>query len=619
MTQRKLMDPMYVYADPKRRTTEAPVLVAIGGAAAATFGPALFGGAFATIGSLGVFTSFLVRAALGVALYALTPKNKPTSSSSGGYRVTASGSALDHQIIYGTTRCAGVRVYDASSGPSNSTLHRVLAFAGHEIDQFVSIYANDEVVTLDSSGNVVSPSRYNGRLRIYQALGSDDQEALPRMLSNAPSWTAAHRLRGIAYLYVEMDYSQDAYPNGVPEITALIRGKKVYDPRTGLTEWSDNAALCLMDYFRSDFGLGVADSKIDSVLFQSAANACDENVVDNGIVRKRYTCNGSFTTGSQPIDIIQSLITALAGIVWYAQGKWRAKAAKWTSPVLSIVQDDFRSGIQVSTRNSRRDNFNVVKGTYKGEQTNYQITDYPNVREEVFLEEDGGFEVETDFDLPYTDDPLDCQRIARIFLRRNREQLAFTTTLGLKAFQLQVGDNVTITNPRYGWVNKTFEVGSWSFTVTDQLDIVFPISLREVSPEIFDNSPGEIIIGNNTTLPSPFDDYPVGISISQALKQVNETVLPTVLVNVTSDSPFISEVEVEYKLSSSEDWIKVGKSILGSFEIVGVEDGFYDFRARAVSILGVRSQEWTTILNRYVSPFAEPPSDVLNFLSLIHI
>lgn len=615
MSQRKLIDPIYVYADPmKGAVHQPPVVIAIAGAAAATFGPALFGAAFATIGSLGVFTSFLVRAALGIALYALSPKPKPPTSSASGYRVTANGSALDHQIVYGAARCGGVRIYDASSGADNSRLHRVIAFTGHEIDSFNKIYANDEEITFDPvTGNVTSPARYNGYMRVFRALGTDDQEALPRMVEQAPQWTSEHRLRGIAYLYLEFDYNQDVFPNGVPEVTALVRGKKVYDPRTGLTAWTDNAALCIRDYLVSPYGLAVPSSKIDDVLFQVAANVCDEDVVDGAVTQKRYTCNGNYTTASAPIDVLQGLVTALGGIIWYAQGKWRTKAAKWTSPIKEITQDDFRSGIQIVTRNSRRDNFNVVKGTYRGDATNWQQSDYTSVSETVFVEQDGGTEVTSDLDLAFTNNNLACQRIARIALRRNREQMAFSTSLGLAAFGLQVGDNITITNPRYGWVSKTFELMSWSFTITDDFDIVFPVALRETSSAVFDSQPGEVIIGNDTQLPDPFNVPEVGISVFDDLKQINEAVIPVVYIDVTASSPFVDSVEVQYKLSSSSEWIRVGRGPVGRFEVIGVEDGFYDFRTRATTVLGIRAETWSEITNRYISPFAAPPSDVTNF------
>jgi len=45
-------------------------------------------------------TAFLVNAAVGLALYALSPKPKQPGANR-GYSVNSRGSALDHQIIYG--------------------------------------------------------------------------------------------------------------------------------------------------------------------------------------------------------------------------------------------------------------------------------------------------------------------------------------------------------------------------------------------------------------------------------------------------------------------------------------------------------------------------------------
>ncbi len=46
-----------------------------------------------------------------------------------------------------------------------------------------------------------------------------------------------------------LEYDADAFPNGVPEVTAVVKGKKVYDPRTSTTAWSDNPALFKRLYY----------------------------------------------------------------------------------------------------------------------------------------------------------------------------------------------------------------------------------------------------------------------------------------------------------------------------------------------------------------------------------
>ena len=116
------------------------------------------------LGALGIGTSslavlavtgFATQAALGYAIYALTPKPKLTGQGNRGYSVNNRGSNLDHQVIYGKMRVGGAIVFDGVTGASNKFLHRVITVAGHEIESFEEIYINDARVTqLDPDGNV---------------------------------------------------------------------------------------------------------------------------------------------------------------------------------------------------------------------------------------------------------------------------------------------------------------------------------------------------------------------------------------------------------------------------------------------------------------------------------
>jgi len=302
-------------------------------------------------------------------------------------------------------------------------------------------------------------------------LGTTTQTADANLISDTSSlsqgaWTSAHRLQGIAYLYIRFDYDADAFPNGVPVVSAVIKGKKVFDTRTSTTAWSDNPALCLRDYLTSSYGLNQLSSRVDDTLVSTAADVCDETIDGE----KRYTCNGSFVTGLAPSQIISDLLTSMGGLFWYSQGKWRMKAAKYTTPVITLDEGDLRSGISLSTRHSRRNNFNTVKGTFRGPETDLQFTDYPSVSSPTFVSADNGIVNTLDFPLAFTTSSKTAQRVANIALRRNREQLTFSASFGLKAFQVQVGDFVYINNTRFGWTNKVFEVTNWTFGLTESLE-----------------------------------------------------------------------------------------------------------------------------------------------------
>ena len=555
------------------------------------------------IGAVGAATIALGAAALR----ALTPK--PPSFGNRGYQTTAIGTALDHQIIYGKVRVGGARIYDEATGENNKYLHRIVAVAGHEIQSFDEIYINDELATLDGSGNVTSPSKYNGKVRIKLHLGSPDQTADTFLVDESAHWTTEHRLRGIAYMYVRLAFDADVFPNGIPEITATISGKKVYDPRTSTTAWSDNPALCLRDYLTSSYGIAEETANIDDVLVGIAASVCDQTNTDAGTTR--YTCNGAFTTASTPYDMINGILTSMDGSLWYAQGSWRMKPAYWTAPVLDLNEDDLRSSVSVSTRHSRRNNFNTVKGTFRGEESNWQTTDYPQVTSADFVAADGGQESVADVDLPFTDNSIEARRIARISLERNRQQLTVSASFGLKTLQVQVGDNIRLTNSRFGWDNKEFEVIAWDFGLTDGLDLQTQMTLRETAESVYDEvDDGVVYERDNTTLLSPFSVPSVGLSVLAEAQVSNQKVSNIAVATVTSSRPEgIDYVEVEYKLSTESTYSSFGQGPLGEFKVRDLQVADYDFRARAINTFGIKG-EFEYLLNVEINAFIGDPSDV---------
>ena len=636
-----------------------------------------------------VAASFLVSTAMGAALNALSPKPNLSNITRGYSLAGESGAALDHQIIYGETRVGGVRVYDASTGENNAVLHRILAFAGHEIESYEEIYLNDEVVTLSAAykyevtyvtsrytrdgpeqttrtetfggifgssvfnlgtpvdkpvgpityedfvelggelqgswvsgeitsktevnqGRVRTPSRYKGKVTIKRYYGTKTQTADADLIEETASlssskgkWTSDHRLQGIAYLYIRFEYDEEAFPNGLPSVSATIRGKKVFDPRTSTTAWSDNPALCLRDYLTSDYGLNQPETRVDDSLVITAADICDE-VVNS---ENRYTCNGAFTTGFEPNQVVSDMLTSMGGLFWYSQGKWRMKAAKYTTPTVSLDENDLRSGISLSTRHSRRNNFNTVKGKFRGPASDWQEADYPTVSEDEFVEADNGIVNTLDLSLPFTTTSKTAQRLANITLRRNREQLTFSASFGLKAFQVGPGDFVYINNTRFGWVDKPFEVTDWTFGLTEGLDLQVQMTLREISSAVFNLRDPDIFESNNTTLPDPSVVTDVGIDVSGELRVVNEQVLGVMLIDLTYDASNVDYVQVQYKSSDSDDWKNLGRVDSGRAEVSGVKDGTYDVRARAVNLLGFRGL-WSYVFDRDLEIFAAPPADV---------
>lgn len=114
-------------------------------------------------------------------------------------------------------------------------------------------------------------------LLIKKYLGADPQTADADLIDSVDRLDSNFRGNGMTYLYVRFKYSADLFPNGIPNISAEVYGKQLYDPRDAGTRWSDNPALVLRDYLtNSAYGRRVASSAVDDTNFGEVADLCEE-------------------------------------------------------------------------------------------------------------------------------------------------------------------------------------------------------------------------------------------------------------------------------------------------------------------------------------------------------
>lgn len=584
--------------------------------------------AVATAFAPGAFTfaAFATRAATYAALNAgaQTLSPKPKVPEFGGFNVEAQGRTqmikqptASRRAVYGKVRVSGVLAHVESTN-DDEFLHLVLMLASHEVEAIDTIYLNDEALTL-SGNSVTAPSKYSGKVEVYKQLGSDTQAANSTLVSRSGAgWSSNHRLQGIAYLYVRLEFDADAFPQGIPNISALVRGKKVYDPRTSTTAYSDNAALCIRDYLLDDtYGLGASTSEIDDTAITTAANICDESVaLSGGGTENKYTLNGTVNTENAPSQIIEEMLASCGGVLTYTNGKFKLKAAKYVSPTVTLDETHLRGAVSLQTKRSRRDNYNAVKGIFTPETTNYIAADYPAYISSTFKAEDNNETIFLDYDQPYTTSSATAQRLAKIALFRNRQQLVMNYPVNLNGFQLDVGDTVQITNEKFGFSSKVFEVAEWALVLeasNDNIALGVDLVLRELNSDVYNwNADEAAFQQDNTTLPNPFNVPTPTLTLSDTVQTFNQKVVSVLIADVSSTSPYAANFEVQAKKSTDSTYISLGVSSSTRFELVDVQDGaIYDVRARAISQLGVRSAYATgqhTIVGK-----AAAPADVTNF------
>ncbi len=432
---------------------------------------------------------------------------------------------------------------------------------------------------------------------IKQHLGTDNQQADADLVSAVPQWTTAHTLSGISYLYLQLKYDADAFPSGIPNISAELKGKKLYDVRDTSTAFSKNPALALYDYLTDTrFGLGVPTNQIDEASFVTVANICDENIsLSAGGTEKRYESNGVIYSNSQPMDVIDELIGSMLGILSYSNGQFVLAGGKFISPSITLTENDLRGGITLNTKQSRRNLFNTVKGVFTSPESNWQPSDYPMVTSSTFVTEDSNETIFADIDLPLTTSSTMAQRIAKVVLFKNRQQMTIQLSLKLTAFKLQVGDTVNFTYDRFGFNSKVFQVVEWTF-VSGPSDLGVDVILQETSSSVFDWSAEEsVFISDNTNLPTATTTLTPSIQLNDIMRAYSGVVSTILLIKVTSGFGTTNEVEVEYRNTATDtEFTSLGRAkTVGSsmlFELKDAEDGMtYEVRARAINAFNVAS------------------------------
>tara|TARA_R110000868_G_scaffold223318_2_gene475197 strand:- start:3926 stop:6880 length:2955 start_codon:yes stop_codon:yes gene_type:complete len=623
---------------------------------------------FSTVGAVlfSAGATIAISAVTSWAVSALTPK--PASGvGTQGILTNARNPAAPHEYVYGEVRKGGVITYLESTGENNKFLHQIIVLAGHEVEEIGDIYINDEVVALNG-GNFVTSAPWNSKIRIQKFDGTQTT-APASLLAESNQINANFIGRGLAYIYIRLEYDQDVFVNGIPLFTAKVKSKKVFDPRTSTTAYSANAALCIRDYLVTDYGMADVGSTNDT-LFSAAANVCDEELrltssttAGNFVVGKlyeiitigttdftaigasantvgvffvatgagtgtgvaynaerRYEMNGVISAALAPGNILQSAMTSCAGTLFWGQGKWQLRPGYYTAPTKTFTLDDLRGPISLSTRTSRRDNYNIVRGKFNDAAQRYITSDYPELRGDAFIIEDNNLQNALDLELPLTTSAAMAQRLAKLTLFRGREQMSFSADFSMAAFDVQVGDIIALTNPRYGWTDKEFEVLGWRFAADgDAGDLRVNLSLRETSEAAFDwDAEEEAIISNNTNLPNAFRAIPFGLNITSEVRVVNEHLTNVIFAEVTSSESFnIDRVEVQFRKTGEEGWKVAGVGQIGTFEILDTEGSTYDIRARTYSVLGVRS-EFETRTNFVVSGLADPPANVTGLTAEIN-
>lgn len=345
------------------------------------------------------------------------------------------------------------------------------------------------------------------RIRSYKGAAGQDLST-DLIALGVPDITTADKFEGIACLLVTLEFSTDAFPQGVPGMSATVRGAKVLDPRSSTTAWSENPALCAYDWALYPYGGNAATTEIQTSTVISAANACDvshtfHTDTHGDVPMALYTCGIVAATKSDPTQTLNELVAAMAGKFAWVGGILFFKAGAYTAPVATI-DETWLSGqqtIEIVSGIPRANLVNVYRPSIADSTKGYVVTPTQPVVASAYVTLDGE-ELAVDVTFMAITDPYHAQNVSGVLLKDARQGLTVKLPCNLKAYPLEVFDTVAVTLSQYGWSAKEFELLTWEFSETGGVQAV----MKETTASIFD--PAALFTTSddapNTGLPLPW-------------------------------------------------------------------------------------------------------------------
>lgn len=354
---------------------------------------------------------------------------------------------------YGTAKLGGNLAFLQDR---TGTLFSAIVHCEGPIDSYREWWLNDKLTAIaaGSLGGQAGVVPWTIWVVAESHLGADDQVASPGLITNFPTlWTANHRLRGLAYtvLACQIPINPErnlklVFPNGAPQLRVVARLAKVYDPRLAPVhdiddadtwEWSDNAALCILDFLKSPRGFGLPANRMNFDSFSAFADLCDETVpLKAGGTEARYRLGGIYELTEEPRDVLRRMLATCDGeLVPLPDGTVGIRGGAWVAPTVTIADAQVLA-YEYQVGGDKLVAFNKLKVTYTSPVHDYQQTEGEAWEDEANQTLTG--EVRSrDLSLPMVQSHAQARRLAKIVMAKGNPQHRLTNlTAQLPALDL---------------------------------------------------------------------------------------------------------------------------------------------------------------------------------------
>ncbi len=398
------------------------------------------------------------------------------------------------RVVYGTNRVGGNDVFISTTGASNNNLWIVQTLSEgtcngiHQINGVPQVFLGDKLY-----------NQFGSKVQWWFHDGNPDQVVDANLHAAIPAWTDT--LRNTCYIVWKLTYDQN-YFTSLPERTVILEGLKIKDIRTGLTSFSNNAALALYNYLTNTrYGAGRSEIEFDSESWISGINYCDT---------KGWTFDGVLTLQGQNMQsIIDEIRTHFRGDITWFDGKIMLKCAdlNYESACMNLLDEHIAvdEGGKTQITISQPGKFDIPNGlrvSFVDITKNY-------IPDEILIGDDYG--VISDLSLPGCVDRSLAAVLGSYFLERMRLNRTIVGVFRDDAAKLEPYDIVNFTSTKLNIENQLMRVRDSNLLPGGQIEL----SLQYENSELYDDDYDvDIDSVYECTLPQPTDEPPNVVNVA---------------------------------------------------------------------------------------------------------
>ncbi|WP_136441640.1 fibronectin type III domain-containing protein [Pacificoceanicola onchidii] len=590
--------------------------------------PGLFGagGTVALVTAAGSLTwaGIALNVAGSLALSALTAPRLPDAAKPENIQInnkSATGPRIGHvgRVLVG----GNIVFHRAKNGAS----YRVIVHGHGEITSVLEVQLDSRAVPLDPDGYVDRDHppyvrRRNGgatinpKVRVLGRDGTVPSTHYGEITGIWPEWSADHRLDG---LWTSMIWArsvsatkfQKVFPNGEPTLKVLAETAACFDPRSGLSGFTENAALVINHYASLPDGLNRPDA-FDVNDIVAAADICDRDVaLAEGGTEKMFRLAGSFLLNEKPQDVLGRMLTACAGRVRLKPtGKIGLKVGAWEPPEFTLGFGDILEVQEVNPGPDLLDRYNQVVGRFTSQDLGYIEVDAEPWRDDVRVAEDGEVLTGPDKTLIMCPSHRQARQCMKIHMERDNPKQEVSLLCKPKALPAIYEDTIALDMPQLALVGD-YEVARYSLSFEKGLLRAVALVLRKVDSAAYSLALEEQ--GAVQELPEPDNEEGVPVPENVVAGGAGvQAAANTFVAGISAGwaappSDALSPV-VRYSKAGEDNWKDVPvNDEATSVEISGLQDGqAYDVSVAFVTPGGVEGEE-VIVENVVAVAVVDPP------------